>query len=493
MPDATIDELTSGGYLRSSDLIPVERSGSTLKVTALPFDTIRYAPPPSGDTTGATDTAAIQDLIDDAASGNGGTVQLCAGTYYVTGLVGGNMVTIRGSGWRTRVRAVAGITVPVIGTPVSGIIYGCEVRDMCVYGARASTSSDCINFDLSATGQPQYSAVGMPDSVCKVVNCLVLYAGRDGISIGGPDGTRPGSSGGHYIRDCYVIGSGRYGMLLNAFDSLVIGCDVGASKEHGVVISANQTRVIGTKSWYSGRNLYQEGGIDVIGSGASSYDGFFITQPSPSGNNGIQMSGCQSQDNGRYGINFNGVSGVKVSGHMFGGDVVAAFRLGNGNAISLDGMLPQSDRTSTPVLGVCDGNSSGCQLKLHFDSGQATTNLFQFVNGGSFKQCHVEVYSGAGGVNNVGNVSGAQTPSALLARTWVYTFTGNGSIENTRPAVAGQEIQFVVAAGSNTISWGSDYHSIGAALPTTGSFVARFVNVTMNSDTPYWVMTSLLT
>lgn len=445
------------------------------------------APAPSGDTSGATDNTAIQALIDTAtAGGDGGIVQLRAGTYYVTGLQMKPMVTLRGAGWRTVVRAAAGTANAVIGSPASGTLYGAEVSDLTVYGARASTTSDGINLTLSTAGQPQLTAVGLADAVNRVRNCAVLYAGRDGIVLG-VGSIHVTGEGENMAQGCYVLGSGRYGMNLSGFDLNVWNCTVGASTQHGVVITANNIRVYNTKSWFAGRNYYPAGSIDTIGSGASSYDGFYIGQ-NLGGSNAIQLSGCQSQDNGRYGLNLDGVSGVKVSGHYFGGDAVAAFRLGNGAAFTLDGTVGQADRGATPVLGVCDGNGQGSQIKLHYDAGQAATNLFQYVNSGSLKGCDVAVYSSANGVNNVGNVSGAQTPNALLGNSFVYTFTGNGSIANARPAVPGQTLEFMVSAGANTISWGTDYHTLGGgALPTTGNFSIKFRNINTTTDTPYWV------
>jgi hypothetical protein len=453
-----------------------------------PYELLAAAP--SGDTTGATDTAAIQALIDTvAAGGDGGTVQLRAGIYYSNGLVMKSLVTLRGAGWRTIVQGAASTAVAVIGSPGSGALYGAEVCDLRVNGARCSTTSDGINLTSATSAQP--NGMLLSDATNRVRNCVVQYAGRDGVVFGHSGATHSGGEGEGMLSGCYVEGSGRYGVLLDAFDCQMWNCTVGVSAQHGVVIQANNCRVYNTKSWYAGRDYYPTASLDTLGSGSASYDGFFITQPGGGGNNAIQLSGCQSQDNGRYGLNCNGVSGVKISGHMFGGENVAAFRIGSGASIVLDGTLAQGDRGVTPVIGIFDANGSGHQISLHYDGAQAATANFQYVNGGSARGTDIRLYATGGGTWNYGNVSGSQTPNYALATTHVFTFTGNGTIANTSRGVPGQQLEILVNAGANTIAWGTQYHTIGGgALPTTGSFSARFRNITENSDTPYWLLVS---
>ena len=68
--------LTAGGL--SAFAVPVNGGSRLLPAISVP--------PPSGDTSGATDTTAIQ-AIENAADSAGGLLLFGPGTYYVTGLV----------------------------------------------------------------------------------------------------------------------------------------------------------------------------------------------------------------------------------------------------------------------------------------------------------------------------------------------------------------------------------------------------------------------
>jgi hypothetical protein len=87
MPDvaqAVVDKLTP---LTSDTAVAPLLDSATAFRQKLDGRYLVTAPAPSGDTTGATDQAALQPLITAAqASGGVGVIRLRAGTYYVTGL-----------------------------------------------------------------------------------------------------------------------------------------------------------------------------------------------------------------------------------------------------------------------------------------------------------------------------------------------------------------------------------------------------------------------
>lgn len=440
------------------------------------------APAPSGDTTGAVDTAAIQACIDAAASGDAGAVQLRAGIYWTTGILLRSRVTLRGAGWRTVIKAVPGIAGPVIGSDPAGMAAA-EVCDLAVHGNRASATSDGIDLHDAAPVHP--NVANLSDACNRVRNCSVSYAGRDGIVLGSKTPTTHGTGEGeHMASGCYVFGSGRNGMLVSGFDCSVWSCTVGGSVGHGVVLTGNNVRVYNTKAWYAGYDV-----ITKIGAGGpASFDGFYIGQQAGGGTNAIQLSGCQSQDNGRYGLNVDAVSGVKVSGHAFGGEVVAGFRIGGGAAFVLDATLFNADRGYTPVFGVFDGNASGHQISIHADI--PFTQLFSYVNGGSAQGCDIRVAASRQGYRDFGSQSpGATiTPSPMFAPSGKWTLNGDATFANVTKAVPGMSMEMMVNAKTFTVTWGDSYTDpYGLGLPSTGTFFVRFRNIATNTDAPTWV------
>lgn len=450
----------------------------SLSSTSLPG--LTSGPVPSGDTAGVTDTAAIQALINAATSGDGGIVQLRAGLYWTTGLVMKPFVTLRGAGWRTVIKAVAGTSGAVIGSDPGGV-FAAEVSDLAVHGNRASTTSDGIDLHHAVPTQPNAANIG--DACNRVRNCSVSYSGRDGIVLGSKTSTTHGSGEGEQMAEgCYVFGSGRYGMLISSFDCNVWNCTVGASVQHGIVITGNQVRLYNTKAWYSGWDTITHTGPG----GLTSFDGFYIGQHPAGATSAIQLSGCQSQDNGRYGLNIDGVSGVKVSGHVMGGDYQAGVCIGNGASLVVEATLVPSDRFSTLAVAMFNGNASGHQLSFH--SAVTTTALFQYMNGGSAKGCDVKYAASAQGYIDNGSTSGTVVPSPTYYHTNKYTFTGAATIGAATKAVPGQNVEFLIVAGSNTVTWDASYTDpTGTALPTTGTFTIRFRNIAQNTDVPTWI------
>jgi hypothetical protein len=160
MPGSQLDALTPIGALQASDLIPVQRGSGNLRCATVAGTwgnggTVYVAA--SGDTTGATDAAAIQ-----AAITSGLNVLLGPGVFYLP--AGGNLLmetyascgqTVQGCGSyyepsstdfgatppanATVIRPVSGFTgfvFVVDGTPIGGAgetwVQGCSIQNLCV-------------------------------------------------------------------------------------------------------------------------------------------------------------------------------------------------------------------------------------------------------------------------------------------------------------------------------------------------------------------------
>ena len=139
-------------------------SGTTKKITlaqaGMPLT-------PSGDTSGATDTAAIQALLN----GSGHAALLTAGTFYITGLTAVSSMTLAGAG--------AGATVvSVVGTSVTGLSWAgsnlanVAVRSLTLQGPGSGTGKG-ISLIASTGGNPNVQA-------CHFEDLLITGFGSDG-------------------------------------------------------------------------------------------------------------------------------------------------------------------------------------------------------------------------------------------------------------------------------------------------------------------------
>ena len=178
MTNATLDQLTARGPVQSGDLVPILPVGATVlqNETAAALRTFMLAGSgaqsglvvlaPSGDTTGATDTAAIQ-----AALNTGADVYLAPGVYYTNAtltittvaqhgqrLYGAGPTSTTGLGaLATIIRPTAAVTtaIKIDGTPFSGFVQSFRVDALTIDMVNMAdlSTSVAINqvqaFDLS--------------------------------------------------------------------------------------------------------------------------------------------------------------------------------------------------------------------------------------------------------------------------------------------------------------------------------------------------------
>jgi hypothetical protein len=110
------------------------------------------APPPSGDTTGATDNAALQALLNAGRS-----IQLQDGTYYITGLTtpSSGPVQILGRGARVTTIYCNSSTATAIQLGHAG----CEIRDVTLLntGSTTPTAGAAIGVDTTSASAGNYT------------------------------------------------------------------------------------------------------------------------------------------------------------------------------------------------------------------------------------------------------------------------------------------------------------------------------------------------
>lgn len=265
-------------------------SGANNTITNLSASSITDYPEkvvsPSGDTSGATDIAAI-----NAAIGSGDVVvRLRPGIYYInasivlknhTRLVGAGMLT-------TAIRLANSSNVSMVKNYVSpdGTIANAEfvsVKDLSLEGNKANqTSGHGIEFNMyplyaAATNDDDY------DSHQLVENVRIRYCKQDGFNGQGRSETR--------LINVYADGCNGYGFA-PSYDTFLVSCTASWSGLAGFRLVQSSIVAVGCKSFYSGQIT------------ASAGHGFHLTN----GTYGINLSSCVAQDNEASGYTIDSAS-----------------------------------------------------------------------------------------------------------------------------------------------------------------------------------------
>ena len=151
-------------------------------------------PPPSGDTSGVTDTAAIQPL-ENAAADAGATLVYCPGTYWVTGLTKQANTIWQAAGWfattiklangsNTDVIQGANFTTLTLGGSTTGGIGGWGIRDLTIDGNKANQAG--TSYGLRFYGY-EFDVTRVSIRNCLTDGMYSEWGGFGGSSL--PDGT----------------------------------------------------------------------------------------------------------------------------------------------------------------------------------------------------------------------------------------------------------------------------------------------------------------
>ena len=124
--------------------------------------------PPSGDTSGVTDTAAIQARLN----GTGHTALLAAGAFYITGLTAVTSMTLAGAGAAVTVVNVVGTSVTALSWTGSNLA-NVTVRSLTLQGPGSGTGRG-ISLVASTGGNPNVQA-------CHFEDLLITGFGSHGV------------------------------------------------------------------------------------------------------------------------------------------------------------------------------------------------------------------------------------------------------------------------------------------------------------------------
>jgi len=235
---------------------------------------------PSGDTTGATDTAAI-----NAVAGAGGTALLTNGTYYVTHLLPGSSGAIIGTGPNTLLQAVSGTTGYAIAlkTPAS-------TQQIMLAGFTLKPNTGTLGGILiDNTGYGTSS-----DSQHTLENIYILDAGADAFHFGANARSMRVTN----CRQYNAVGAG-FWLEAGCTDSAFTGCISGPSTQYAWNVAGWNNFFTSCKGFYAGWN----GSVFDTSHSAWEITGDYNT-----------FASCSAQNGALHGFNLNGCSNVAMAG-----------------------------------------------------------------------------------------------------------------------------------------------------------------------------------
>lgn len=319
---------------------------SNLIVSARPWADVRaYGAQCNGtfDDTSAINSAITAMHFATANCGLGSTAPTanCTGVVeipnlfcYASQIVMQSNVTLQGTGWNNSglVQRANSNEHFIVGTnPVTDQRF--TVQDLYINGnaSNQTGSFNCIDFNGtgalgSSTRSPRHTLMNL-----FVSNCL-----QDGVDV-------YGDAGSDYIFNLHSMNNGRYGLLLNVFDSQVLFSEFGSNGTAGFVTGANGNGAIShVKSWGNG-------------AGSTTGVGYIIDAPN------YRVENNEAQDNGCYGFQFDNTKDIVATGLFSDGNGFS----GGGHGCSgflINGL--SNSKIQAIVRGVTDAGKSDFALSF---------------------------------------------------------------------------------------------------------------------------------
>lgn len=382
--------------------------------------------PPSGDTTGAADTAAI-----NAVAQGGKVALLRPGTYYVTNLLPGSLGGIAGVGPATILQAVSGTTGYQIALQTPASTHQVLLAD---FTLKPNTGS-LGGIQLDNTGFT--SGGGETDSLHTIDNVYVQGAGGDAFHLD------------NNIRSlrmtrCAAYSSGGYGCYVGTgcTDSSFTGCIMGVAALHAWDVAGWNNYFASCKGFYGG---YSSGAFDTTHCGfevTGKFNTFASCSAQTNALHGFDLNGCQACAFAGCEADTNG-SGTGSGGVAFNINaatqctVVGCTGGTSGSETQLYGLQVTGTNTATfltmnTVTGI-DGQfhyvSGGGYILIGTSTGDLSgLSSFKLPSGFEIGASGSQIYSGSGAPNISGSAAGSyyfrtDTPSTSDQRIYVATGT----------------------------------------------------------------------
>ena len=454
--------------------------------TPAPANTPGRLVAPSGDTTGITDTQALQAALDAAGAEGGGIVWL-DGDYWINRpILLSTGASLRGTGWhRTVLHLAPSSDSSMIVAPEGAYWY--EIRDMQLDGHKEDQTGGNAGIELLSDTAPdgEMASCGVP----LIERVLVRYTHGDGIYSKAVEARHV---------NCFVFRAGRYGFHADRTDMWYTDCTVGESTDHGFYFSgdASECRMSGCKSWWSG---YGAGRGEFAWKTATETllnpeaCGYYISQYADH----QQIVNCEAQDSAKHGFavysNRNRIDG-EVSRNE--GSIVAL--IGSDNRIRL---------TTGHHSPIAAGLRASPDSLVHLTNGHGNDIEVGWVDAGDTHQIEAGITGNAPhDVSRRANRVILGTPWATTGeQAWTATIpvdpiiggaryinaAGATTVQNPAGDRNGAGMEFSLSirqdsTGGHEVTFGTDYKGVTPA--DTGA--SRTSVWTFRCNGPHWVQTS---
>lgn len=410
---------------------------------------------PSGDTTGATDTAAIQAAMDAQFTAGGGTVRLLRGTYYTTQLKLRTLVSLRGADrFVTILKAPLGQATNLHQIVLNDTTtYGWRLTDLTIDGSNGQFGTwplqtnrfDAIN--LTGGGGGGLFGTYQVDMLGNMANLLVVNASNMGITLSGriPE---------LRIDNVYVFAAYNDGWSISSQDTFISNSTAGYCGQDGFNVGGAVIQLSNSKAFWNGRQ-----GL------AGHKNGFTV------GGAGHTVSNCFGQDNFGFGFivkgNYNRVQGIASGNTTASVDVFAAT-----NCMADITVGNQNDQAATPTYVVqwdSGTPSVGCAVTVrgYMLNGTAILNALNSPSGNRL------IIGNEDGGHQAVAYAATVTPNIYAGGNIVIgSLTGNITVANPAAANVGHVGSVMTltlaqdATGGRTVTFGALYKTTGAITTT---------------------------
>jgi hypothetical protein len=328
------------------------KGASGVSASAASAATAGTAVGPSGDTTGAKDTAAI-----NAVAGAGGAVMLTSGTYYITHLLPGSYGAIIGTGPNSVLQAVSGITGYAIALKTPASTQQVYLADFTLNAHVPGLGGILLdNTGFGTDGDPQHT----------LENVYIQQADGDAFHFGA-------NSRSMRITNCRQYGAGGSGFWLEVgcTDNSFTGCISATSALHGFNVFGWNNYFTSCKSFYAGSSgsvFDKTHCCFEIGLNAA-YNTFAACSAQNAALHGWDLQNCVN----------NAIVGCEADGNSMGsGTVGAGVNLNGATACTIIGMVGAAQVYGVQVAGTL---TDTCLIA---NTVTGTTAAFNYVSGGGY-------------------------------------------------------------------------------------------------------------
>ncbi len=418
---------------------------------------------PSGDVTGATDQALIDQWL-----ALGRAIRLGEGTYWITGMDLDSFADIEGCGICSRLKHANGANRSVLGL-ANNEVQGLRLRNFVIDGNKANQSATSHGLNLAHTSSafsPTWLA-GYGDAYHDIADIFTVNCRDNGVNTTG--------RGDYALRGVKSYSNGGRGFYSSSFDVWHVDCVAGVNGTSGFEVTSLNNDYIGCKAFLNGVDDWL---VDV-------------------GSNN-RFVNCSSQGATRYGFYLlnaadNVVTNLSVIDTDYSNLSATGYSivLSGGGRNKVHGNVAKVEAGPTPDYAVFFLAASPSST---VDITAATTDFALGLVGGT-AAARAGSKIRVNGAEAYTITTYAATVAVDMSAGWVHQITLTGAITLNRPTnlIDGDELTLVMVqdgTGGRAITWGSGFPDKNLAPNLTANSVTVFRFVVAGAGANLYPITS---